>query len=240
MHVFKIGKIVSPAIGNIRTSEWWSTGRPEPRDTCFIFGKPIIPLSSPNPIFIVLCSYLHHRVFLYRPMLARFYSMKPDTHPSHKSPSLSHRLLRESASMCIEAAQQMASFVNETLEPDEPIGLIPWWYRIYYLHIAGANFLAAMFRSELFTDSVSQSWKSVLLALRAHEHLSPYVQQCLWTFETLAARITGNPYPSMDGSGCGLMVDGSSGVSFDDIFKDVNFDFDNFIFGPEDCGEGLV
>jgi hypothetical protein len=34
--------------------------------------------------------------------------------------------------------------------------------------------------------------------LRAHEHLSPYVQQCLWTFETLAARITGKPYPSME------------------------------------------
>ncbi|OQD72177.1 hypothetical protein PENPOL_c001G07721 [Penicillium polonicum] len=153
---------------------------------------------------------------------------------------LSHRLLRESASMCIEAAQQVASLVNETLEPDEPIGLLPWWYRIYYLHIAGANFLAAMFRSELFTDSVSQSWNSVLLALRAHEHLSPYVQQCVWTFETLAARIMGKPYLSLDGSGCDLMVDGSSGGSFDDIFQDVNFDFDNFIFGPEDFSEGLV
>lgn len=173
-------------------------------------------------------------------MLARFYLMKPETHPSQKSRSLSHRLLRESASMCIEAAQHMVSFLNETLEPDEPIGLLPWWYRIYYLHIAGANFLAAMFRSELFTDSVSKSWKSVLLALHAHEHLSPYVQQCLWTFETLAARITGKPYPSMDGGGCASMADGSSGVSFDDIFKDINFDLDNFIFGPEDCGEGLV
>ncbi|KAJ6082083.1 hypothetical protein N7499_006957, partial [Penicillium canescens] len=202
--------------------------------------RMVVDRSSRAERYLLHLRYLHHRVFLYRPMLARFYSIKPDTHPSHKSRSLSHRLLRESASMCIEAAQQMASLVNETLEPDEPIGLLPWWYRIYYLHIAGANFLAAMFRSELFTDSVSQSWKSVLLALRAHEHLSPYVQQCLWTFETLAARITGKPYPSMDGGGCGLMVDGSSGVSFDDIFKDVNFDFDNFIFGPEDCGEGLV
>ena len=173
-------------------------------------------------------------------MLARFYSMKPDTRATSKTPSLSHRLLRESASMCIEAAQQVALLVNETLEADEPIGLLPWWYRIYYLHIAGANFLAAMFRSELFTDSVSQSWKSVLLALRAHEHLSPYVQQCLWTFETLATRITGKPCSSLNGSGCGLMVDGSSEVPFNDIFEDINFDFDNFIFGPEDFGDGLA
>ncbi|KAJ5817945.1 hypothetical protein N7447_007953 [Penicillium robsamsonii] len=198
------------------------------------------PLPSLESIFTVLYSYLHHRIFLYRPMLARFYSMKPETHPSPKSPNLSHRLLGESASMCIEAAQQVVLLVQETLEPDEPIGLLPWWYRIYYLHIAGATFLAAMFRSELFTDSVSQSWKGVLLALRIHEHLSPYVQQCLCTFETLAARITGKSYTSLGVSGYGSMVDESAGVCFDDIFKGVNFDFDNFIFGPEDFGEGLV
>ncbi|KAJ5496983.1 hypothetical protein N7463_008970 [Penicillium fimorum] len=175
-----------------------------------------------------------------RPMLARFYAMKPETHPSPKSPNLSHRLLRESANMCIEAAQQVALLVQETLEPDEPIGLLPWWYRIYYLHIAGATFLAAMFRSGLFTDSVSQSWKGVLLALRAHEHLSLYIQQCVCTFETLAARITGKSYPSLDVGSCGLIVDESAGVCFDNIFKGVNFDYENFIFGPEDCGEGLV
>ncbi|KAJ5200200.1 hypothetical protein N7491_009000 [Penicillium cf. griseofulvum] len=200
--------------------------------------KMIVDRSSRAERYLLHLRYLHHRIFLYRPMLARFYSMKPGIH-SLKSPSLSHRLLRESASMCIEAAQQVASLVNETLEPEEPIGLLPWWYRIYYLHIAGANFLAAMFRSELFTDSVSQSWKEVLLALRAHEHLSPYVQQCVWTFETLAARITGK-FPSLDGSGCGLMADGFAGACFDDLFKDVNFDFDSFIFGPEEFGEGLV
>ncbi|KAF4762038.1 hypothetical protein HAV15_007956 [Penicillium sp. str.  len=202
--------------------------------------RMVVDRSSRAERYLLHLRYLHHRIFLFRPMLARFYSMKTDTQPSLKTQSLSHRLLRESASMCIEAAQKVASLVNETLEPDEPIGLLPWWYRIYYLHIAGANFLAAMFRSELFTDSVSQSWKSVLLALRAHEHLSPYVQQCVWTFETLAARIMGKPYPSLEGSGCDLIVDGSSGVSFDDIFKDINFDFDNFIFGPENFSEGLV
>ncbi|KXG47595.1 Transcription factor [Penicillium griseofulvum] len=200
--------------------------------------KMIADRSSRAERYLLHLRYLHHRIFLYRPMLARFYSMKPDIH-SLKSPSLSHRLLRESASMCIEAAQQVALLVIESLELDEPIGLLPWWYRIYYLHIAGSNFLAAMFRSELFTDSVSQSWKDVLMALRAHEHLSPYVQQCVWTFETLAARITGKS-PSLDGIGCGLIADGPAGACFDDIFKDVNFDFDSFIFGPEDFGEGLV
>ncbi|OQE44293.1 hypothetical protein PENCOP_c002G07834 [Penicillium coprophilum] len=142
----------------------------------------------------VLCSYLHHQIFLYRPMLARFYSIKAET-SSLGTPSLSHRLLRESAIMCIEAAQNVVSLVIETLEPDEPIGLLPLWYGIHYLHIAGSNFLAAMFQSELYTASVFQFWENVLLALHAHEHLSPYVQQRVWTFKALAAKITGKSYP---------------------------------------------
>jgi hypothetical protein len=74
--------------------------------------------------------------------------------------------------MCVETAQKLTSLIIETLEPNQPMGLLPWWYRVYYLHIAGTNFLAAMFDADLFTTSVSQSWRDVLSALRAHEHLS--------------------------------------------------------------------
>ncbi|KAL3473776.1 hypothetical protein BJX99DRAFT_233032 [Aspergillus californicus] len=185
--------------------------------------------SSRAEKYLLHLRYLHYRIFLYRPMLARFYSMKPDT---STTPSLSHRLLRESASMCIEAAQQMAVLVIETLEPDEPIGLLPWWYRIYHLHIAGANFLAAMFKPELFTESVVRSWEAVIMALRAHESLSPYVYQCRWAFETLAARITGKVL--VDDNSGGLIAEEPSGVNcFDAVFQDIDFDLDNFLFGPE-------
>ncbi|RAL02586.1 putative transcription factor [Aspergillus ibericus CBS 121593] len=131
---------------------------------------------------------LHTRICLHRPMLAR-YSLKSKTPPpAHTSnpPSLSDRLLRESATICIEAAQTITSLILEVHNPEEPIGLLPWWYRIYYLHIAGTIFLAAMFSSELFTISVSQSWKQVMSSLRAHEHLSTYIPQCIRTFETFS------------------------------------------------------
>ena len=173
-------------------------------------------------------------------MLARYYSMNSRTttvQATSKSPSLSDRLLRECAGMCVEAAQKVTSVIIETLEPDEPMGLLPWWYRIYHLHIAGTNFLAAMFGSDLFTDSVSQSWNSVMSALRAHEHLSTYVQQCVQTFETLSTRILKTRHPNPDGNADVPLEEGSSGLYFNDLFQDVGFDFDNFLFGTEDIIE---
>ncbi|OJJ42652.1 hypothetical protein ASPZODRAFT_76256 [Penicilliopsis zonata CBS 506.65] len=177
---------------------------------------------------------LHSRIYLYRPLLARFYSMKSD--PESKSitcASLSERLLRECARMCVTAAQGVTSLVVETLEdPGQGIGILPWWTRIYYLHISGVVFLAAMVGSDLFTDSVSQSWQYVLMALRAHVHLSTYVQQCVWTFEALAAKISQtNCLPLQDG---GRSLADGAGCCFDDIFQDMRFDFDDFLFRTEE------
>ncbi|PGH12053.1 hypothetical protein AJ80_06872 [Polytolypa hystricis UAMH7299] len=172
-----------------------------------------------------------------RPILASFYLMKPHTAtvqaPSNP-PSLSDRLRRECAAMCVEASQKVTSLIMETLELDEPMGLLPWWYRIYYLHIVGTNFLAAMFRSELLTESVLQSWHNVMSALRAHEHLSTYVQQCIRTFETLSTRILETQKPKPGGSEDVPLQEGISDSLFDDIFQDVGFDFDHFLFGMED------
>jgi hypothetical protein len=140
--------------------------------------------------------------------------------------------------MCLEAAQKLTSLIIETLEPNEPMGLLPWWYRIYYLHIAGTNFLAAMFEADLFTTSVSQSWKDVLSTLHAHEHLSVYVQQCIRTFELLSARILETQYPTPDGTR-EMPLEATSGSLFDNIFQDLGFDCDSFLFGMEDFTEGI-
>ena len=175
-------------------------------------------------------------------MLARFYSIKssPSIAQSTANPSsLGDRLLRECARMCIETAQKLTSLIIEIHEPDEATGSLPWWYRIYYLHIAGTNFLAAMFEPDLFTESVSQSWHNNMAALRAHSHLSAYVQQCIWTFETLSARILETRYPQLNGSGDITLEEGNAGLVFDDIFRDMDFDFNNFLFGMgEDINDG--
>lgn len=181
-------------------------------------------------------SLLHSRIFLYRPMLARFYSLKSrmGTVKTSKVPSLSDRLLRQWAGMCIEAAQKLTSLIIEAFEPDEPIGILTWWYRIFYLHMAGINFLAAMFDPDLFTESVAQSWNDVLSTLRAHEHLSTYVPQCIRTFETLSTRILQTRNSNSDTCGDFPCVEEASGSFFDDLFQNIGSDFDNFLFGADD------
>lgn len=174
-------------------------------------------------------------------MLARYYSMNSHTATSQATPgppSLSDRLLKECAGMCVETAQKVTSLIIETLEPEASIGLLPWWYRIYYLHIAGTNFLAAMFGPDLFTESVSQSWHSVLSALHAHEHLSTYVQQCIQVFETLSTRILQARQSNPDDNSGVPLHETNPGFFFDDIFQDVSFDFDNLLFGTEDIMGG--
>lgn len=175
-------------------------------------------------------SLLHARIYLYRPMLSQFYARKTST------PSLSDRLLREYAGMCIETAQKITGLVTETLEADakanEPIGLLPWWNRVYYLHIAGVIFLAAMVRSDqLFTDSVGRSWQDILAALRAHTHLSAYVQQCVCTFQTLAARIQ---MVGSSGEASALSSLSTAGGDGMDLFQDIDFDFNDFLFGTDE------
>ncbi|KAJ5710584.1 hypothetical protein N7488_004740 [Penicillium malachiteum] len=176
---------------------------------------------------------LHSRIYLHRPILAHFYSMKNEFQlKSSDFSGLSERVLREGARMCVEAGQAVTSLIVETLNVGDNIGIIPWWTRIYYLHIAGTIFLAAMVRSELFTDSISQSWQLVLTTLRAHAHLSIYVQRCIWTFEALPARISQTDCMTSQSEGEHL-IDGPES-HFDDIFEDVQFDFDEFLFGTED------
>ncbi|KAK8122661.1 hypothetical protein PG984_011331 [Apiospora sp. TS-2023a] len=111
---------------------------------------------------------LHTRIFLHQHLLARFYSMKSHAvaTPTTRTPSsnLSDRLLRDCSGLCVESAQALVTLIVETLEPGEPLGLLPWWYRVYYLHIAGITFLAAMLTQELYTESVAQAWGSFKLA----------------------------------------------------------------------------
>ncbi|OTA07477.1 Zn2Cys6 transcriptional regulator [Trichoderma parareesei] len=182
---------------------------------------------------------LHSRIYLHRPMLARLYAIKshaPTAAAASDPSTISDRLLQECARMCLEAAQNLTSLIAEIHDPNEPIGILPWWYRVYYLHIAGIHFLAAMFASDLFTPSVERAWYQVLAALRAHEHLSLYVQQCARTFETLAARILNARCLSVNGNGIMASDDGAPGLFLDDMFQDVNFDLDEFLFSVDDTG----
>jgi hypothetical protein len=180
---------------------------------------------------------LHTRIFMHRPILARFYSMRSQaatTPTGGRAPSLSDRLFRECAGLCVDSAQALASLVIDTLRPGESLGLLPWWYRIYYLHIAGTTFLAAMFVPDLYTDSVAQSWRNVLSALCDHQHLSAYVQECICTFEKLAARILKPQSSDFLNNTRIPFGDDDFGFVFDDLLYDAGLDFDGFVYPTDD------
>ncbi|KAK9780260.1 putative Zn(2)-C6 fungal-type domain-containing protein [Seiridium cardinale] len=172
---------------------------------------------------------LLHRIFLFRPMLARLYRQNPEPSTCQTPSSLSDRLGKECANMCIEGAQKVTALVKETLETNATIGLLPWWYRLYFLHIPGTIFLAAMFRSELFTDEVEQSWHDVIACLRKHAHLSAYVPQCIDTFETLSKRILETRSINGEGGHRVQLEEHTPDFLFEDIFHDINFSFDDFL-----------
>jgi hypothetical protein len=145
--------------------------------------------------------------------------------------SLGDRVLQNSAFLCVENAQKMINLVHEYHKPVGPVAVIPWWYRIFYLHIAGTILIAAMLRADIFTPMVSQSWTKAMSTLQAHEHLSPFVQQCVTTFQTLSCKImetyhsSGGQFPSLEGS---------SSTYFQEVFQDMGLEAENFLFSKED------
>jgi len=128
----------------------------------------------------------------------------------------------------------MIDIIQEYQKAGGVIGIIPWWYRFFYLHIAGTILIAASLRAEIFTPLVSQSWDKEMEALHAHEHLSPFVQQCVTTFQTLAGKIRDSHPYQQKGMGEVPTTEAGSNSYFHDAFLDMGFDQDNFLFGKED------
>lgn len=156
------------------------------------------------------------------------------TPTSGKTSSLSDRLFRDCAALCVDSAQAIASLIIETLDAGESLGLLPWWYRVYYLHIPGTTFLAAMLVPDLYTNSVAQSWGSIISTLQDHEHLSAYILQCVCTFKTLSARIL-EPRGSNSLDNMGITFNENDfGFVFNDLFCDAGLDFDGLVFATDD------
>jgi hypothetical protein len=178
---------------------------------------------------------LHGRIHLFRPMLARFcLSNPPSTSASSLDQGLKDRVSHQCASLCIQNAQRMIDLIQEYQKADGTIGIIPWWYRVFYLHIAGTILIAASLRTEIFTPLVSQSWNKAMEALHVHEHLSPFVQQCVTTFQTLSGKIRDSHPHQQKGMGEVPTTEAVSTSYFHDAFLDMGFDPDNFLFGKED------
>jgi hypothetical protein len=100
--------------------------------------------------------------------------------------------------------------------------------------------MAATLQPTLCTPAVSESWNCVMAALRAHEHLSPFVSQCLATFEMLSVGMgtqqeTPQYVPPVAEDGTPGNVDSASVPPLHDVlFQDIVFETEAMFFGMED------
>jgi hypothetical protein len=226
------------------------------------------PISYKQALLLQL-RFLHAHITLFRPMLARHCLARLPTAPTNDNNnndkitggggSLSARIVQESAVLCVENAQKMIALIVDecrtTMSSSPPtqaagvdiIGVIPWWYRVLYLHVAGTVLMAATLQPQLCTPAVSDSWARAVAALRVHEHLSPFVSQCLATFEMLSSgmpaggqqqqqqQVYGGPPPPAAEGGLNVNNDAVAAAPVQDVlFQDMVFDADALLFGMED------
>lgn len=131
--------------------------------------------------------------------------------------------------LCVENAQALIALVDDCCAADgNGIGLMPWWHRVLYLHVAGTVLLAAEFQGSLTTLAISDSWGRMMTVLRSHDHLSPFVSQSITIFERLWSKIT----TQQSAEAFALLTDGMSSPSyFQDFLRDVGFDSNDIMFG---------
>lgn len=175
--------------------------------------------------------------------------------PAGQDEGLKGRVLRDCAVLCLENAERMIALIQKEHSRGGNIGMVSWWHRVFYLHVAGTILIAAMLRADgLFTASASRSWDTAMMLLGAHAHLSPAVQQCVATFQTLSSKISETLRPPHAAPGPGGTTtttttttirhgaaalpasdgDAHTHIYFQDVFRDVGFDPSNSLFGVED------
>ena len=177
-------------------------------------------------------------------MLARFCAGKmnnannPTQSPANRG--LGSHLIQECARKCVYAARRIIALVSDTEDTQatassSSMGLLPWWYRVYYLHIAGTVLLAAILGGpDLLLDYDLRPWGGLTSALRRHEHLSAYVRQCRESFEILSTKIVEAQEqndPSMaeeQEEVSSLFGDAAFAHFLNDMFPGPGCDLDNF------------
>lgn len=87
--------------------------------------------------------------------------------------------------LCVENAQKIVDLVAEDWTPNGPPGVLPWWYRVFYLWLATMHVIAAMLRPDSFETIVAGHWDKAMSLLSAHEHLSQFLPQSISSFRSM-------------------------------------------------------
>lgn len=177
----------------------------------------------------------HARVLLFRPMLCRFcrgYS-PAEGPPAPVDRRLGDHILQDCAMLCVESAKKLITLVCDNYRSSAAIGILPWWYRVFYLYAASQILIAAMLRADVFAPMVSDSWYQAMSAFSAHEYLSPAVTEYSLAFQQLWRNVTDMHRSDSE-------VHGASGrpsdVPFQGVFQDLSFDIASPALGMEGMG----
>ncbi|KEF57497.1 uncharacterized protein A1O9_05414 [Exophiala aquamarina CBS 119918] len=168
----------------------------------------------------------HARILLFRPILVRL--CLSSLTPAGLFPDLEHRILQSCAMLCVENAQKVIDLVAEDWKSDTPIGILPWWYRVFYLWIATLHIIAAMMRPEIFESVVSGHWEKAISLLTAHEHLCQFLPETVVNFRSMWEKVMrirnlpDNEVPPAE--------------AFQDVFQHMGLEAPNLMynFGTED------
>ncbi|KAL6797213.1 hypothetical protein GGI42DRAFT_90536 [Trichoderma sp. SZMC 28013] len=176
---------------------------------------------------------LHARILLFRPMVARCCFMQnnaPVAADVQFESSYKGHMIQHGAFQCILNAQRMIALLDKNCNANEYACRMPWWSRIFYLHMAGTILLAAMQSTSLFTEAVSDSWQQTLSVFKKHEHLSLYIPQYATLFQSLARKASHMRHPPEN---TGFMEE-LSDTQFHDTFLEFGFHNDDFLFDETD------
>lgn len=143
------------------------------------------------------CSYLHVRILLYRPSLARFIAIQNATRldQTKKQATLYEALLLRSSSLCVETAISAIDTIDKHLPKSvESVGSLPaWWYNVLYVYTAAVVLIAAArcpaLQSEISQRLILARFETAILIVRRYRIYSSNVQRSIAALEALFAQI---------------------------------------------------
>jgi hypothetical protein len=101
------------------------------------------------------------------------------------------QLIHSCAATCIKNAQDMVSAIQVSGQPNGTSeNQMPWWVRLFYMHIAATVLVVAMLRTDLSSSlGVSESWDFLMALLHMCERFTPFIPQYIDAFKTLASEV---------------------------------------------------
>ncbi|EXL89934.1 hypothetical protein FOIG_16783 [Fusarium odoratissimum NRRL 54006] len=145
----------------------------------------------------ILCrtSFLHARILLFRPILAKFCLPEPQLPATDTlaDDSLTQRVMQQCSNLCLMAAHDLIAviYANLDVEPSSP--LPAWWYCVFYVYTAATILLAAQIKPVIEEGSVaysrSESWDHAMTILKSYQRYGESARRCMATLKLLSSKI---------------------------------------------------